>query len=93
MQAKLFREWSVKWPEATKDRLKEKLSELDETFLSKVEEELKVIENGNGHSHTNGSAEEHHDAEEEVEEVESPIISEPQPVIANTLPDEIALNA
>lgn len=87
----MFREWAPKWPEATKDRLKEKLRELDGGFLDKVEEELKVVENGNGHAAVNGSAV--NGSADDEEEAEPPVISEPQPAISNILPDEIALNA
>lgn len=84
-QVKLFREWSQKWPEATKERLKEKLKELDNDIMEKIEEELKVVENGNGHATPEGDV-----APEEVAagpaEVEDNV---PESLVTNNLPDEM----
>lgn len=80
LQVKLFREWSQKWPEATKERLKEKLKELDNGIMEKIEQELKVMENGNGHTATEEVAE---------ELIEEPVVPEPQSLVTNNLPDEI----
>lgn len=77
---KLFREWSKKWPEATKERLKEKLTELDSGIMEKIEEELKLWENGQGHTTNGDVAAEELPAEDNV----------PEPLITiNDRPDEI----
>lgn len=80
----MFREWSQKWPEATKERLKEKLRELDSGIMGKIEDELKLLENGNGHLDV---------VEVQIEEEEVaqqiPINNEPESLVINSLPDEI----
>lgn len=48
-QVKLFREWSSKWPEEHKLKLKEKVCELDTVFGEKLNTEiLNGYSNGNG---------------------------------------------
>lgn len=100
-RVKLFREWSQKWPAATKDRLKEKLKELDNGIMDKIEEELKVVENGNGHNMSNGDVEEEKEqikqelendlvVTEEDDRDEPVVVAEPQSLVTNSLPDEIA---
>lgn len=82
---KLFREWYVKWPEPTKERLLEKLSELDAAFRARVDEQMAIRENGHGH----------HAEDRDSEEGEL-VVEEPAPVVPNIVaarPDEIALNA
>lgn len=39
-QVKLFREWSAKWPEDHKMKLKEKVCEIDATFGEKLNKEI-----------------------------------------------------
>lgn len=96
-RVKLFREWSRKWPEATKDRLKEKLKELDSDIMDKIEAELKVMENGNGHDTSNGDVGDEEGNKEEVVDVDVvpqleavEVVAEPQSLVTNNLPDEIA---
>lgn len=95
-RVKLFREWSRKWPEATKDRLKEKLKELDSDIMDKIEAELKVMENGNGHNTSNSDVGDEEGSKEEVVDVDVvpveavEVVAEPQSLVTNNLPDEIA---
>lgn len=39
-QVKLFREWSAKWPEDHKIKLKEKICEIDAAFTEKLNREI-----------------------------------------------------
>lgn len=48
---KLFKEWSAKWPEDYKIKLKEKISELDGNFAEKLNQEIL-----NGYTNGHGSA-------------------------------------
>lgn len=53
-QVKLFKEWSAKWPEDNKIKLKEKICEIDASFGEKLNQEiLNGYSNGNG---TSGSS-------------------------------------
>lgn len=53
-QVKLFKEWSAKWPEDNKIKLKEKICEIDVSFGEKLNQEiLNGYSNGNG---TSGSS-------------------------------------
>lgn len=47
---KLFKEWSGKWPEDYKIKLKEKIGEIDGNFAEKLNQEIL-----NGYSNGNGS--------------------------------------
>lgn len=50
-QVKLFKEWSAKWPEDNKIKLKEKICEIDTAFGEKLNQEiLNGFSNGNGTS-------------------------------------------
>lgn len=50
---KLFKEWSAKWPEDNKIKLKEKICEIDAAFSEKLNQEiLNGYSNGNGTSGT-----------------------------------------
>lgn len=49
-QVKLFKEWSSKWPEDYKIKLKEKIGEIDGNFAEKLNKEIL-----NGYSNGNGS--------------------------------------
>ena len=51
---------------------------MDADIMAKIEEELKTVENGNGHS---GEKEEEPEVEESV--------PEPQSLVTNNLPDEV----
>lgn len=52
-QVKLFKEWSAKWPEENKIKLKEKICEIDAAFSEKLNQEiLNGYSNGNGTSGT-----------------------------------------
>lgn len=48
---KLFKEWSAKWPEDYKIKLKEKICEIDAAFGEKLNHEIL-----NGYSNGNGTA-------------------------------------
>lgn len=49
LQVKLFREWSSKWPADQKLKLKEKVCEIDASFVDKLKEEItNGFTNGNG---------------------------------------------
>uniref|UniRef100_A0A1B0DE21 Uncharacterized protein n=1 Tax=Phlebotomus papatasi TaxID=29031 RepID=A0A1B0DE21_PHLPP len=53
-RVKLFREWSSKWPQNIKEKLSEKVAEIDPGFGDKFTSELQTLmTNGNG---TNSSA-------------------------------------
>lgn len=42
-RVKLFNEWSSKWPEANRDKLLERLTEIDPEFAKQVERELSGV--------------------------------------------------
>lgn len=88
-QMKLYREWYPKWSDAVKASLKEKICEIDAAFAEKLQEELKALENGNGHAETGEVVE---DVEEAAIEV-SPPIQAPIPAVVVVVNEEIALNA
>lgn len=54
LQVKLFKEWSAKWPEENKIKLKEKICEIDAAFSEKLNQEILngYNLNGNGTSGT-----------------------------------------
>lgn len=47
-RVKLFREWSAKWPEDVKLKLKDKVLEIDPTFGDRLDAELSQVGRGNG---------------------------------------------
>ncbi|XP_055679612.1 uncharacterized protein C14orf119 [Lutzomyia longipalpis] len=57
-RVKLFREWSSKWPQNIKEKLSEKVAEIDPTFGDKFTNELQILQT-NG---TNSSVSEASDA-------------------------------
>lgn len=79
---KLFREWSSKWPEDLKIKLKEKVIELDEKLGERLQDELKSL----GLTPlTNGNAE-----PTAVEDSEEPEVAPVQDSVAPAL-DPVAI--
>lgn len=56
-QVKLFREWSSKWPVDHKLKLKEKVCEIDVSFVEKLKQEMSNgFTNGNGTAASSGQS-------------------------------------
>ncbi|XP_055373871.1 uncharacterized protein LOC129607147 [Condylostylus longicornis] len=82
---KLFKEWTPKWPEDMKLKLKAKIAELDSKIGEKVEQELLTIGNDNG-SLLNGKENGH--IENHENENINPISVSPGPSQENLLENE-----
>lgn len=81
-RVKLFREWSSKWPEDLKIKLKEKVIELDEKLGERLQDELKSL---GPTPLTNGNAE-----PTAVEDSEEPEVAPVQDSVAPAL-DPVAI--